>query len=231
VNSLGAAAGAVRDVLVGGAQVVAVALASPVLRRRYNRWGAGDDEAAAPMPGDELVPAPLLGYTRALTIGAPVAAVWPWLVQLGQGRGGLYSYDALENLVGCRIRSADRILPAHQHLAPGDLVRLGPPGYPCFRVADVAPPTALVLVGADPRPPNEAPAPGAPGGAATWQWLLSPLDGGRATRLVVRQRLTYPARLALLWRVVEPIAFVMERRMLLGIRRRAQAAAPGPPVA
>jgi hypothetical protein len=218
----------VRDVVVGGSQVVTAGLASPALRRRYNRWGTDAAEVAARMPGDDLVPHPLLGYTRALTIDAPVAAVWPWLAQIGQGRGGLYSYDGLENLVGCRIHSADRILPAHQHLAPGDLIRLGPPGYPCFRVVHVAAPAVLVLVGADPRPPHAA---AEAGSGATWQWLLAPVDGGRKTRLLVRQRLTYPRRLALLWRVVEPIGFVMERRMLHGIRRRAEAAAHGPPVA
>jgi hypothetical protein len=95
-------------------------------------------------------------------------------------------------------------------------------------VVHVAAPAVLVLVGADPRPPHAA---AEAGSGATWQWLLAPVDGGRKTRLLVRQRLTYPRRLALLWRVVEPIGFVMERRMLHGIRRRAEAAAHGPPVA
>ena len=72
------------------------------------------------MPGDELVAHPVLGYTRAITINAPADRVWPWLVQMGQGRGGLYSFDGLENLVGCDIHSTDRILPAAQQLAVGD---------------------------------------------------------------------------------------------------------------
>jgi hypothetical protein len=200
-----------------------VLLLSPLLRRRYNRWGATDAEVAGALPGDDLVGEPQLGYTRAVTVDASPAAVWPWLAQIGQGRGGLYSYDGLENLVGCRITSADVVLPEQQDVRPGDLIRLGPEGYPCFRVHEVAPPATLVLVGADPRPPHE---PGTGSGTAapvaTWQWQLCPVDGGRRTRLLVRQRLTAPRSQRLLWRVVEPVGFVMERRMLHGLRRRAE---------
>lgn len=198
-------------------------LLSPLLRRRYSRWGASAAEVAGALPGDELVTEPWLGYTRAITVDATPAAVWPWLAQIGQGRGGLYSYDGLENLLGCRITSSAVVLPEHQDVRPGDLVRLGPEGYPCFRVHAVAPPTTLVLVAADPRPPHDAvtgtdqQAP-----VATWQWRLRPVDGGRRTRLVVRQRLVAPRSQRLLWRVVEPVAFVMERRMLRGLRRRAE---------
>jgi hypothetical protein len=160
---------AVRDVVLGGAQVVAATVTAPVGRSRYNRWGATDAEVAGPMPGDELVAAPLLGYTRAITIWAPATRVWPWLVQIGQGRGGLYSYDGLENLFRCDIHSAQEILPQFQTLSPGDLIRLGPPGYPCFRVHQVDPPRTLVLVGADPKPPHEAASVDSPGGFATWQ--------------------------------------------------------------
>ena len=104
------------DVLVGGTQVLAVAVTAPLGRGRYNRWGATDAEVRAAMPGDDLVASPRLGYTRALSIAAPVERVWPWLVQMGQGRGGLYSFDALENLVGCDIHSVDRIMPEFQAL-------------------------------------------------------------------------------------------------------------------
>jgi hypothetical protein len=213
---------ALRDVVVGGGQIVAAVLAAPVLRGRYNRWGATAAEVSAPMPGDDLVPTPKLGYTRAITVEAPPQAVWPWLVQIGQGRGGLYSFDGLENLVGCRIHSADRVLAEHQGLRPGDLVRLGPDGYPCFRVAELDGARTLVLIGADGRPPHRTADPSCGAGAATWQWQLQPIGGGSSTRLVVRQRLTYPFRLCLWWHIVEPIGFVMERQMLLGIKRRAE---------
>ena len=165
----------VTDVLVGGTQILAVILAAPVGRRRYNRWGATNAEIADPMPGDELVTLPMLGYTRAITIEAPPQLVWPWLVQMGQGRGGLYSFDGLENLAGCDIHSADRILADFQQLEVGDLIRLGPVGYPCFRVDQAMPGESLVLVGADPHPPHARSSPDSPAGIATWQWQLRPI--------------------------------------------------------
>jgi len=226
---IGPVSRAVREYVVGMTQVKIAVLTSPWRRDAYNRWGAVDSEVFAPMPGDDLVPTPRLGYTRAITIDAPPTAVWPWLVQIGQGRGGLYSFDALENLVGCRIHSADAILPEHQAIAVGDLVRMGPEGYPCFAVIEATPPSpegaALVLLGADPKPPHATPPPGGTGaaGASTWQFVLRPLDGGRRARLVVRQRLDYPDAMAWVWRLTEPIAFAMEREMLRGIKRRAEA--------
>jgi len=213
---------AVGDVLAGGMQVLATLVVAPVARGRYNRWGATDAEVSGPMPGDELVTAPQLGYTRAITIDAPPERVWSWLVQIGQGRGGLYSFDGLENLARCDIHSAEQVLPGLQHLDCGDLIRLGPPGYPCFRVRQVDPPWTLVLVGADPKPPHEAPAADDPAGVATWQWQVRQVRDGRATRLVVRQRLTYPPGLSVMWHLVEPVGFVMERQMLRGIKERAE---------
>lgn len=211
---------AVADVVVGVVQVGAAVVAAPVSGRWYARWGARTDEVAAPLLGDDLVPEPVLDHTRAVTVDAPVEDVWPWVAQIGQGRGGLYSYDGLENLVGCGIRSADRILPEHQDVRPGVLVRLGPEGYPCFRVVAVQPPTTLVTAGADPRPPHEV-VPASSGTAGTWQWSLRPEDGGRRTRLVVRQCLLVPPSQRLLWSLVEVVGFVIDRRMLRGIARRA----------
>lgn len=215
---------AATDVIIGGTQVLATTLTAPLGRGRYNRWGATDAEVAAAMPGDELVPDPQLGYTRAITISAPPENVWPWLVQMGQGRGGLYSYDGLENLVGCDIHSADRVLPEFQQLAVGDLIRLGPEGYPCFRVDQVTTGDSLVLVGADPRPPHVAADPASPTGVATWQWQLRPSPDAEGTRLVTRQRLSYQRTkgTSVMWHLVEPIGFVMERQMLHGIKRRAE---------
>ncbi|WP_206340229.1 hypothetical protein [Blastococcus litoris] len=213
----GAASRAVTDVVGGGLLVLGALVASPLMRTRYNRWGVTEDELATSLPGDGLVPAPDLSCTRGLTVDAPVAAVWPWVAQIGQGRGGFYSYDGLENLFRCDIHSADRVLPEHQHVAIGDVVRLAPGEGPAFRVQDVRPPTALVLVSA---PPVGA-ATGGAGPVATWQWVLRPVDDGRRTRLLVRQRLSRPHEQRLLWRLVEPVGFVMERRMLRGIAARA----------
>jgi hypothetical protein len=211
------------DVAVGGAQVLGTTLGAPLLRRWYNAWGATAAEVESPMPGDELVPTPRLGSTRAITIGAPPAIVWSWLVQIGQGRGGLYSFDGLENLARCDIHSTGRIQPELQSLAEGDLVRLGAPqGYPCFRVSRVQPAEFLVLVAADPMPPHEVATADSPEGIATWQWQLRPTSGGIGTRLVARQRLSFPDRMSVMWHVVEPISFVMERQMLRGIKQRAE---------
>jgi hypothetical protein len=210
------------DTLGGAAAITATLIGSPLLRARYNRWGATAQECRATMPGDELVPDARLLSTRALTIEAPPDAVWPWLAQIGQGRGGLYSYDALENLVGLEIRSADEVLPAHQQPAPGAIVRLGKPGSPCFRVVSVDPGRSLVLISADPATEEPTPTPVREGTGATWQWLLQATADGTATRLISRQRNTHPKGQRLLWRLVEPIGFVMERRMLLGIKERAE---------
>ena len=210
------------DAVGGIAAIAAMLVGSPLLRARYNRWGASDEECRAAMPGDELVPDPVLKSTRAVTIGAPRDAVWPWLAQIGQGRGGLYSYDDLENLLGLDIRSADEILTLHQHPAPGDLIRLGKPGSPCFRVSSVDPGRSLVLISADNVTEEAVLTPVVGGTGATWQWVLNPVRQGRATRLVARQLNAHPRGQGLLWRVVEPIGFVMERRMLLGIKDRAE---------
>ena len=210
------------DIVAGGVQVLGTLVASPLLRARYNRWGARPGDVGDVLPGDDLVPAPVLGYTRAITIDAPVAKVWPWLAQIGQGRGGLYSYDGLENLVGCRIHSADRVLEDQQDVRPGDLIRLGPDGYPSFRVHQVHPSATLVLLSAGPDTNHRTVVTTDDGPVVTWQWVLRSIDGGRRTRLVVRQRLSCPPSQRLMWRVVEPIGFVMERRMLRGIKQRAE---------
>src|SRR4030067_2800213 len=131
---------------VGGALVL-----SPVLRSWYHRWGATGAEVTQPLPGDELVPSPMLGYTRAITIQAPPERVWPWLAQLGQGRVGLYSYDGLENRAGCDIHSVERILPELQDPQVGELIRLWPKGYPCFAMASIEPGRAMILISADPQ--------------------------------------------------------------------------------
>lgn len=206
---------------------VCTLVASPVLRRWYNRWGATDDEGVLPLPGDGLVKQPKLGYTRAITIQAPPEQVWPWLIQIGQGRGGFYSYDGLENLVGCDIRSVDLILPDQQDLAVGDIVRSGRDRHICWVVMDLDPPHYLVLQGAGtpadvdvPEVVDEVPERGY--AASTWQWLLDPVDAERHTRVVVRQRCTYSPRQWLLWRFVEPLNFVMEWKMLRGLKARAE---------
>ena len=138
-----------RRSIVGVTAVVGAGAAYLLLARpRHLRWGATDEESSAPLPGDELIASPDLTATRAITVRAAVEEVWPWIAQLGQGRGGFYSYDILENLVGCGIHSADRILPEWQTIQVGDEVKLHPE-VP-LEVAVVLPGRALVLRGGVP---------------------------------------------------------------------------------
>lgn len=207
-----------REGLLGALAVTGAVLASPLLRSWYRRWGATPAEEARSMPGDELVPRPRLVTTRAITIHAPARTVWSWLVQLGQGRGGFYSYESLENLAGCDIHDADTIIPALQEIAVGDCIRLGPAGYPFFTVAAVSARRSLVLQSGDGKV------------RTAWSFALDTLDSGD-TRLVVRDRTDFPPTLGqlLVWRVLtDPIHFVMERKMLLGIKARAEGASTSP---
>jgi hypothetical protein len=186
----------------------------PVLHHWRTRWGASDAEVRRPLPGDDLVPAPDWSYTHAITIDAPRTAVWPWLLQLGQGRGGFYSYEALENLVGCDIHNVPELRPALQDLHEGDVVRLHRSGFgPGVIELDDA--RALVL-GGDPD---------AHGSRATWSFHLVELPGGR-TRLIERGRHVagrgLVAKLGFGPYLVDPIGFVMSRKMLRTIKRLAE---------
>lgn len=219
----------VLEVIAGGAEIGAVTITAPVMRHSYDRWGTTAAEVTSAMPGDDLVPRPKITSTRAITVNAPPEEVWAWVVQIGQGRGGFYSFDALENLAGCDIHSAGRIIPQLQELHAGDLILLAPAEAPCFRVAAVEPPRVLVLAGADPKSRAMLPVPAGPDDMAhVWQWVLRPAAGGRGTRLVVRQRYRYPRRQAALWHFVEAVSFVMERQMLHGIKARAEGRHPAP---
>jgi hypothetical protein len=148
--------------------------------------------------------------------------LWPWLAQLGQGRGGLYSYQWIENLFGCRIENADRVIPEMQGVRVGDEVRLVPPDYRAdlsFEVAVAEPNLALVLRGKGTH--EEAFAHGM--AFPTWAFVIEQVAAGRV-RLLVRWRSDYESKPGpfLPWHAVEPVHFVMERRMLKGIRERAE---------
>jgi hypothetical protein len=181
------------------------------VRRWFSRWGTTPDELARAMPGDVLIANPTKTDTQAVTVNAPPGNIWPWLVQIGYQRGGLYCYDWLDRLFGFVDRpSATRILPEFQHLAVGDEVRLGPREE--LTVSALEPPHALVLSSQ------------AHGMEWVWQFGLCPLDDQR-TRLVSRGTERVP-NTALAWlsmRITEPAAFVMTRRMLLGLKARSEA--------
>src|SRR5215469_4435009 len=192
-----------------GAAVVGVEVATyPRWRQWCVNWGATVDEVAQVLPGDELLTDPQVVTTRAIGISAPPNQIWPWLVQMGPGRGGAYTYDWIENLLGLNMHSADRILPQYQALMVGDGQRLGARG-PVMRVAVVEPDRALVLHSDD----------------GNWVWIFTLNPAGDFTRLVSRNRIAQsPSAFgrAFTTYLMEPGSLIMERKMLLGIKQRAE---------
>jgi len=172
------------------------------IRPWLRRWGATDDERERTLPGDELVPDPAIDSTWSVTIDAPAEEVWPWLAQIGQDRGGFYSYAWLENLVGCELRNADRIHPEWQQRTVGEIVPL----HPTFglRLAHFEPGRALVLEGWGP-------------------FVVEPIDDHR-TRLISRSRVPKGWTAISYELLLEIPHFVMQRKMLLGIKERAERA-------
>jgi hypothetical protein len=200
-----------RTAIVAGILLTACVV---VARRRQLRWGATEEECGEPLPGDTIIPHADLTATRVITVRASAARVWPWIAQLGQGRGGLYSYDVLENLVGCDMHSADRIVPECQDVAVGDAFRLHPQA--ALEVAAVEPGRSLVARGGVPM--GDTPLPY----DFTWAFVLRERPDG-TTRLLVRERYGYSRRWApLLIEPVEALSFVMSQKMLRGIRDRAE---------
>ncbi len=203
--------------LLTGAAATGLAAYLLYLRPRHLRWGSTVQEAACPLPGDELIPDQdlLLQTTRSITIQASTEQIWPWLVQIGQGRGGFYSYDWLENLAHMDIHNADRILPEYQSLQVGDTVPFWKDTG--VQVQSIEPGRWLVLAGSL--------QPGAGQAGGSWTFVLTPL-GPCQSRLAVRSRVAAfpPLWLARLFSLLllEPAHFIMERQMMLGIRQRAE---------
>jgi len=190
------------------ALVVAAALAAlyvRLLRRPILTWGATAEEAAARLPGDELLETPDGVSTRAIWIDAPADAVWPWLAQMGPApRGGAYTYDWIENLLGLNMHSVDRVLTELQHPQLGDTIAFGSNR---MRVERVEPGRVLALRSAD----------------GNWVWSFVLYEEGGCTRLTSRNRFRLPSlamRVGML--PMEPGSLVMERKMLAGIKERAE---------
>ena len=204
--------------------MLAYGAAVAAFRPVYVRWGTTAAERSLSLPGDEREPNARYRIDHGITIHAPASAVWPWLVQLGQGRGGFYSYDWLERAFGAAIRNADRIHPEWQTIAKGDLVRATQPSYLGgkfgdlgWKVTDVVPGRALIL--------------------ENWgAFVVEPLDS-TTSRLIVRTRgAGNPSFLGLVFGplnvfVFEPAHFIMQRGMLRGIRDRAEQMVHGQEVA
>jgi hypothetical protein len=177
-------------------------------------WGSTEIELREELAGDDLVPDADLTATRAIAIRCSADQVWPWLAQVGQGRGGFYSYDRLENLVLCDIHSADRIVPEWQNVEAGDEVRLAPKVG--LTVAALESGRALVLSGGVPIGQSDPPY------DFTWSFVLRDARGG-STRLIVRERYAYKRPWArFLVEPTEALSFLMSQKMLRGIRDRAE---------
>lgn len=190
--------------------------------RWHRRWGATDDEVGAVLPSDSLIAAPAHQCTRAITIAAPPDAVWPWLVQIGADRGGFYSYDWLENLFGLGIHSADVIVPAWQQRAVGDLVFANAAGTGGWRVMEVRRDEALVLQVADVAERRPLRRDEAFRWEFLWTFVLRPGPDG-TTRLLVRERSGFGSPVTrVLLAPVGLVSFVMTRRMMRGIKARAE---------
>jgi hypothetical protein len=178
-------------------------------RRWCLTWGAREEEVSAKLPGDELLAGAGLVTTRAVTIDVPPEAIWPWLAQMGSGRGGAYSYDWIENMLRLNMHSASEILPEYQDIKVGDELPLGS-GGPVMRVEVHDSPRALVTRSSD----------------RNWVWIFTLVPDGESTRLISRNRIAMkalaPASRLFYLLFMEPGSLVMERKMLLGIRRRAE---------
>jgi len=200
--------------------VTAVALVVPtaylaLARKRCLTWGSTPEDVSRTMPGDDLLSNPDIVSTRSISIVAQVGSIWPWLVQMGPGRGGVYTYDWIENLFGLNIHSTDEILPQFQNLKVGDVQQLGTRG-PRLRVEVLDPEQAMVLRSED----------------GNWVWAFGLYPEGEGTKLVSRNRIATshasPLLRAFTTLIMEPGSLVMERKMLLGIRRRAETLAHNP---
>jgi len=196
--------------------LAAVFLYAFVARPWFMNWGATEVERTAAMPGDHLVPRPISRATRAVTIEAPPDKVWPWLVQIGQDRAAFYSYTWLENLMGVNYHNADRVHPEWQDLGQGGFVRFVPRGH-LFGLSKEGPGSSGWSV-----PLFE------PGRAMNLQpgwgtFLLEPLADGR-TRLIIRTlgAPVSPVARPLFFFGVDAIHYMMEKRMMVELKRLAE---------
>lgn len=203
--------------MILGSMVVLAAAYWRWVRPWQLTWGSTDAEVATAMPGDAVVGRPSFNATRAVSIAAPPECIYPWLVQMGVGRAGWYSYDVLDNLAR---PSATVILPQHQQIEVGDVVPMSPDGKQGMRVLDFRQDRWLLWWDGV--------------GDSTWAWSVEPGEDG-TSRLVSRVRMQYRwlSPSILFGLLVEFFDLIMMRRAMLGIKQRAEALAsrarPGGP--
>ncbi len=203
-------------------------LITPFLNDRRRIWGTTEDEVGKAWPGDDLVSQPKGEYMHAITINAPAASVWPWLVQIGQGRGGFYSYEFLENMIGCKMRNADTIIPELQNLKVGDSIPMHPTLGNPYKVAAINPDRALILSIRVDATTGKVFEPGEkmPEKYQNMNWLFfldEQADG--TTRLISRSRNDWNQSLGntIFFGIFGPFTLEMDRKMLKGIKERAEA--------
>ena len=170
---------------------------------------ASREERKRRLLGDDLIPDAGVQSTHGVTIDASVDQVWPWIAQIGQGRGGFYSYSWLENLIGCQIKNANQIHPEWQHLDVGQQVMLHPKANPLI-VVGFEPESCLLLMQRSPM-------------RWTWGFYLLPNSTGNC-RLLIRTRVGWNRGVTrlLLSPAISLGHYIMERKMLTGIRKRAE---------
>jgi hypothetical protein len=205
-----------RDVIegLGGAARMAFAMLTPFLAERRARWGLDPEEARRALPGDEIVPEPRWSWTHGVEIDASAAAVWPWIAQIGATRGGFYSYQWLENVIGCEVRNAEVTRPEWE-AKPGDPLALHPKAPPLEIVAVERGRWFVARGAADPAAPVQG----------SWLLFVEPL-GDERCRVISRYRVSYPgdlaSRAAFGALTLGSIGGEMDRRMLLGVKERAE---------
>jgi hypothetical protein len=203
--------------IILGVWVAATAVYLLFLWPWMQTWGATDAEIKAILPGDEIVPDANLRSTKGLTIQAPPETIYPWLLQIGVDRGGMYSYDWLENLFGLNVHTVDRIVPEYQEVQVGDFWRFTPKDYvlspgPGLYVRQLIENEAVLLCfGMEGKPEDTC--------IDTWQFVLVPQTDG-STRLLLRSNMAIEQELPI--KLTYFIQFIMERKMLLQIRERAE---------
>lgn len=211
---------------IEGVAIIVAGYLTLFLKPLRDRWGVSKAVANRPLPADEVIKEPKWQFTHGIEINAPAKYVWPWIAQIGQSRGGFYSYEALENLTGLNILNSDEVLTEFQNPKLGDLIPFGPKdAYPLV----VCDPGRAMAVGhgrdldtntyLDPKvsyPTNYF--------HLTWLWYVEPMDGHRS-RFISRNRVTFTASLKhklMFGHFIEPIIFTMDRKMCYGIKKRAE---------
>jgi hypothetical protein len=201
----------VKETLTGIFLIAGCVLLRPIFRPWYSKWGTSSIELNRRLPGDEYISRLRGGYTQAIGISVPASSVWPWIVQIGQDKAGFYSYELLENLIGCNIHNANRILMEYQDIKVGDGLIMHPKA-PTVPVVIIEPEQSLVYGGKQDE-----------NTANVWVFHLE--KEGDATRLISRWSFDYKPGLfnRIIYNcLIEPIAAVMQRKMLLEIKKRAE---------